>query len=72
MQSGSSASAGVRGWQGAELSQPGLCGHCPVETPGSFVLSSNKNFSSGIFHLSMKGNEISLESEMQRNSVQLG
>lgn len=31
----------------------------------------NKNFSSGVFHLSVKGNGISLRSEMLRNGTQL-
>ena len=35
------------------------------------LCSSDKNCSSGIFHLSMKGNEISLEYELQRNGIQL-
>lgn len=42
----------------------------PSQDPGA-LLSSNKNFSSGVFHFSMKSNEISLESEMQRNGIQL-
>lgn len=69
LQSGGSASAGVRGRQGAELSQPGLRGRCPAGTPG--LCSPLPKTIPGVFHLSMKGNERSLESEMQRNGIQL-
>lgn len=40
LQSGGSASVGMRGRQGEELGQPGLHGRCPAGTPGfSFPLT---------------------------------
>lgn len=44
LQSGGSASVGMRGRQGEELSQPGLHGRCPAGTPGfSFPLTKTSS-----------------------------
>lgn len=60
----------VRGLAGSRAEPAWAMQPLPSRDPRA-LLSSNKNLSSGVFHLSVKGNEISLESEMQRNGIQL-